>query len=72
MTERKSPGSAPLWSLPDSPCQTMTSQTNVNNMSMTKDKRNASDFFVRARGIVTPVVENGKKGEKKKQKQKEN
>lgn len=43
--------------LPDSPCWTMTSQTNENNMFMTGDKRNASDFIVRARWTVMPVCE---------------
>ncbi len=50
--------------LPDSPCRTMTSQANENNMCMTRDKRNASDFIVRARWTVMPVCEQTEGGKK--------
>lgn len=55
--EEKKVGLAQRERLPDSPCRTMTSQTNENNMSMTRDKRNASNFIVRARWTVMPVCE---------------
>lgn len=35
----------------------MTSQTNENNVFKTRDKRNASDFIVRARWTVMPACE---------------
>lgn len=44
---------------------------NENNMSMTRDKRNASDFIVRARWTVMPVCEQTEES-KKKQNGKEN
>ena len=38
-----------------SPCRTMTNQSIKNNMSMTKDKRKALDFIVRARWTAMPI-----------------